>query len=1183
MNFRLKSEYKPRGDQPAAIAQLTKGVEDGLQHQTLLGVTGSGKSVTGESPVLVKTTHGISPVTIGETIDDIFALHGNKAKLSGDTQYIDMGELPAAEQFSTYSFDAKTGRCAWRRVKQVSRHRVTRLLHTRTTCGRELVSTFDHNFFVARDGRICLISGDELTAGDWLPLPLKLETENKGLKKVELISFIDNTFPAYCTVVGEDYGLGNAIGRQKYWRVMNEGERVPLRNYLKYRQTSMSSGVTLTEIGSVKRTAALPAVLPLTKTILEFFGYYVAEGHATSHYITLTTADTEVSEVLAIAASELNRRLQKRIKPYDYQINSVILAHIMTKLCGDRAEDKRLPLFWPELSDIQLGQLVSAYFSGDGWVEKASICAATVSRRLASDLQYALLRFGIVARCRKKRTMYKGALHTSWVVSITGAQNIEAFRRKVGFTLSRKRQMLDRIVLRKANTNVDVIPLSGAELQLVRLGVGMTQRQLGDKLRVSRTFISLLESGKRLPSREITRRLQQYCASLAGQSTIASRYAQSLAILLGLSWSPVASCRQTMDPCYVYDFAVAQNETFLTGLGGLFVHNTFTMANLIQNTGRPTLVLSHNKTLAAQLYSEFKNFFPDNAVHYFVSYFDYYQPEAYIPRSDTYIEKDSQINEEIDRLRHAATDALLTRRDVIIVASVSCIYGIGSPADYNDLSVRLKVGERRLRDKMMRQLTDIQYQRNDIDFHRGTFRVRGDVIDVFPAGEELAYRVEFFGEELERILKIDPLTGEILGKPEALTIFPSSHYVTPQEKLQVALGQIENELQQRLFQFKQEGKLLEAQRLEQRTRFDLEMLEETGFVKGIENYSRYLTNRSPGEQPATLLDYYPDDYLLLIDESHMTIPQIRGMYNGDRSRKEVLVEHGFRLPSALDNRPLTFTEFEKHMHQVVYVSATPAQYELSRSPEPAQQVIRPTGLLDPEIEVRPIDGQIDDLIAEIRTTVEKRQRVLVTTLTKRMSEDLTEYLQELNIKVAYLHSDVETLERTDILRDLRLGVYDVVVGINLLREGLDLPEVSLVAILDADKEGFLRSEQALIQTVGRAARHVEGHVIMYADRTTDSMRRTIDETNRRRGIQEAYNREHGITPQGISKTIEKGLRPDLPEEAKKAKLDLKKIPKDEYGHLIKDLTAQMDLAAANLEFEKAAELRDIITDIKRKL
>lgn len=624
-----------------------------------------------------------------------------------------------------------------------------------------------------------------------------------------------------------------------------------------------------------------------------------------------------------------------------------------------------------------------------------------------------------------------------------------------------------------------------------------------------------------------------------------------------------------------------QKEQTLLGVTGS--GKTFTMANVIQNVQKPTLILSHNKTLAAQLYSEFKSFFPNNAVHYFVSYFDYYQPEAYIARSDTYIEKDSQINEEIDRLRHAATDALLTRKDVIIVASVSCIYGIGSVEDYQGLSIEISKGKRKVRDKLIRQLTDIQYQRNDIDFHRSTFRVRGDVVDIFPASEETAFRIEFFGDEVDRITNIDPLTGEIISNLNNLQIFPGSHYVTPYEKLKIALGKIEKELEQQVALFEKQGKLLEAQRLKQRTKFDLEMLEETGFVKGIENYSRYLTNREPGDQPATLLDYYPDDFLMMIDESHMTIPQVRGMYNGDRARKEVLVEHGFRLPSALDNRPLNFAEFERHINQVVYVSATPANYELERSPEPAQQIIRPTGLIDPPIEVRPIEGQIDDLINEIKETITKRQRVLVTTLTKRMAEDLTEYLQDINIKVTYLHSDVDTLDRTDILRDLRLGVYDVVIGINLLREGLDLPEVSLVAILDADKEGFLRSEQALIQTVGRAARHVEGRVLMYADRITGSMERTINETNRRRKIQEEYNKKHGITPQGIAKSIEKGLRPDIPKDDSKQKINLKKIPKDEYNHLIKDLSAQMDLASANLQFEKAAELRDLISEIKSKI
>jgi excinuclease ABC subunit B len=534
-------------------------------------------------------------------------------------------------------------------------------------------------------------------------------------------------------------------------------------------------------------------------------------------------------------------------------------------------------------------------------------------------------------------------------------------------------------------------------------------------------------------------------------------------------------------------------------------------------------------------------------------------------------------------LRHAATSALLTRRDTLIVASVSCIYGIGSVEDYGAMAITIKKGERRQQDKFLRWLSDIQYQRNDIDFHRSTFRVRGDVVDVFPSGGETAYRIEFFGDEVERITNVDPLTGEILRDMDLVTIFPGSHYVTPHDKLKVAIGKIRQEAEERVATFEKQGKLLEAQRIQQRTKFDLEMLEETGFVKGIENYSRYLTNRAPGEQPATLMDYFPDDFLLFIDESHMTIPQVRGMYNGDRARKEVLVEHGFRLPSALDNRPLTFTEFERHINKAIYVSATPGEYELSHSPEPAQQIIRPTGLLDPPIEIRKTQGQVDDLIAEIRDTTAKNQRILVTTLTKRMAEDLTEYLTDLGIKTAYLHSDVDTLDRTDILRDLRLGVYDVLVGINLLREGLDLPEVSLVAIMDADKEGFLRSAPALIQTVGRAARHQEGHVIMYGDTITKSMQLTLDETTRRRTIQEAYNKKHGITPTGVAKDIDDGLRAIIPKEAQTVKRDINKIPKEEYGRVIKDLTAEMDLAAANLQFETAAELRDIIADLKAKM
>lgn len=625
-----------------------------------------------------------------------------------------------------------------------------------------------------------------------------------------------------------------------------------------------------------------------------------------------------------------------------------------------------------------------------------------------------------------------------------------------------------------------------------------------------------------------------------------------------------------------------EREQTLLGVTGS--GKTFSMANIIANRNVPTLVLAHNKTLAAQLFSEFKEFFPDNEVHYFVSYFDYYQPEAYIASSDTYIEKDSKINEEIDRLRHAATSALLTRRDVIIVASVSCIYGIGSPETYAEMAISLRRGERRKQDKFIRLLTDIQYQRNDIDFHRGTFRVRGDVVDIFPSGAESAVRLEFFGDEVERITILDPLTGEILSEPDHFTIFPSSHYATPKDRILKAVEGIEKEFAERMEFLEKNNKLLEAQRLSQRTKYDIEMLKETGFVKGIENYSRYLTDREPGEQPATLIDYFPDDWLLLVDESHMTLPQVRGMYNGDRARKETLVEHGFRLPSALDNRPLRYDEFDKHINQAIYVSATPGEYEITHSPKPAEQVIRPTGLLDPQIEVRPTEGQIDDLMQEIGMRIQKQQRVLVTTLTKRMAEDLSTYLQENGIKTAYIHSEIDTLERGDILRQLREGVFDVLVGINLLREGLDLPEVSMVAIMDADKEGFLRSEKALIQTIGRAARHEEGRVLMYGDVMTDSMRRAIDETNRRRARQEAYNTEHGITPTSVKKKIDEGLRAIIPQKEtdKKPKIDLKKIPKDEYAGLAKDLTAQMEFAAANLEFEKAAELRDLIAEINAK-
>ncbi|MGZ3599290.1 MAG: excinuclease ABC subunit UvrB [Ktedonobacterales bacterium] len=626
-----------------------------------------------------------------------------------------------------------------------------------------------------------------------------------------------------------------------------------------------------------------------------------------------------------------------------------------------------------------------------------------------------------------------------------------------------------------------------------------------------------------------------------------------------------------------------KNQTLLgvTGSG-----KTFTVAQVVERVQKPTLVLAPNKTLAAQLYAEYKEFFPNNAVEYFVSYYDYYQPEAYIPRSDTYVEKESQLNEEIEKLRLSATRSLFQRRDVLIVASVSCIYGLGSPEEYGEVVLTLKTGEMRRRDRVLRHLTDIQYERNDQNFVRGKFRVRGDVLEVFPAYEDLAVRVEFFGDEIERMVEIDPLTGEILGQRARLDIYPAKHWVTTQERLNMAIANIKEELDVRLKELEGEGKLLEAARLRQRTNFDIEMLTETGICSGIENYSRHLAGRQPGEQPWTLIDYLPDDYLLVVDESHIALPQVRGMFNGDRARKQVLVDYGFRLPSALDNRPLTFSEFDQHINQAIFVSATPGPYEYEHSNVVVEQLIRPTGLLDPQISVRPTEGQIDDLLAEVRERVEKSQRALITTLTKKMAEDLADYLQEMGVKVHYLHSEIDTIERVEILRDLRLGVYDVVVGINLLREGLDLPEVSLVAILDADKEGFLRSQGSLIQTIGRAARHVEGSVIMYADRVTDSMQRAIDETNRRRRVQNQFNVDHSITPVGIKKEVRSlsdRIRATAAAEdvAIGEDMPITALPRDEAIRLIKELEAQMRRAAKELEFEKAASLRDQIVELRR--
>ncbi len=900
----------------------------------------------------------------------------------------------------------------------------------------------------------------------------------------------------------------------------------------------------------------LPASLPVTDEWLTLIGLFVAEGHVADRYATMARG-----------------------------------------LCGSMAGEKHLPPFWADLDDHRLGRLLAGYFEGDGWVEPAAVCATTKSRTLANELAYALLRFGIVARLAKSRKRAVGTSHAGaeyWQVSVRGDDDLHAYARHVGFVRPRKRRQLASLLLRTLGRNADVLPPAGRWIQEARRALDLTQRELGEAAGLSRPAVSRLESDRRRLRRGTARRLvaalERRAVGRGHRRDEVARPLDAIRRLMACRWATVDSVEavKSVHPS-VYDLSVDGTETFLAGFGGLIVHNTYSMSQVIARANRPTLVLAHNKTLAAQLYAEFREFFPDNAVEYFVSYFDYYQPEAYLPRSDTYIEKDSSRNDEIDRLRHAATHALFERRDVIIVASVSCIYGLGAPVDYGATVLKLRVGGQYRRDAVLRHLVDLQYQRNDQALSRARFRVRGDTLELQPASEETLIRVEFFGDEVERITELDPLTGELLAERKDVNVYPATHYVTPADKLKEAIVDIEAEMEVRVGQLEAEGRALEGARLRQRTTFDLEMMRELGYCTGIENYSRHLSRREAGSRPWTLLDYFPPDWLLVVDESHMTIPQVVGMYKNDRTRKEILVDFGFRLPSALDNRPLTFEEFEATVHQAIYMSATPGPYELERSQRNVQQLIRPTGIVDPPITVRPTDGQIDDLLEEIRGRVERGERALVTTLTKKMAEDLADYLRELGVKVQYLHSEVDTLERVAILRDLRLGVFDVLVGINLLREGIDLPEVTLVAILDADKEGFLRSAWSLIQMVGRAARNIGGEVIMYADRVTESMRVAMDETERRRTYQTKYNLDHGIEPT----TIIKGIR-DINERLR-AVAETTAVYTSERGAefsaadrgkieaLVARMEAEMKAAAKQLEFERAAALRDEIQQIRLRV
>jgi len=1239
--FELESEFEPMGDQPNAIRELVDGLRRGDAHQTLLGATGTGKSLGYHDPVYVSENErdGAAPRVreIGAFVDE--QLRSRGADVVHDATETEEVVLPDGS-WSTLAFDPDTGTSRHQPIRAVIRHAAPNVMYRVTTgCGRVAKMTGDHNLWVLRDGRMQLIETADAQPTDALPIPATMDrpAPSSASVFVDLLDVLRDSglhvkaaplLRAFLEREGVAALAGplRAAGIQQPYskiasirgRTHGDGGLTPRVAASVLAATDRLGGTWMpsdVEIGGKRAAHRLPGRLELTPDVLRLFGYYVAEGHASDRYLVLANRSPAVRRQIEAALRHLNLPFHERPSS-DIQIGSKALTELLREECGSVSREKRLPSFWPELSDADLCTLLRAYFDGDGTVSRArAVTATTASSVLASDLAYALLRFGIHARLRtttKRATNSNHAGGEYTMLTISGQSDLRTFDQYIGFDIEAKQRRLNRQIGGTENTNTDLVPIHGRMLRRLRRAVGLSASALGARCDRSRSAVQFYETGKRQPPRSVLRcmldavRDEATATGLTGEARDAWA---SLDRLCHVRWTPIASVEAVdYEHPYVYDLSVPGPETFLAGTGGMFVHNTFSVANVIEEINRPTLVMSHNKTLAAQLYGELKQFFPSNAVEYFISYYDYYQPESYIVPSDTYIEKDVAINDRIERLRLRATSELVSGRDdVLVVASVSCIYGLGSPQEFKKEIIQVQPGMEIERNDLLRRFIDLFYQRNDVEFQPGTFRVRGDVVDLFPAYfEERAFRIEFWGDEIDRISIFDATSGkEIQELDEHLTIYPAQIFVTPQDRLSRAIDDIKEELRWRLAVLREEGKLVEAQRLEQRTQFDIEMMQEVGYCSGIENYSRHLTGRNPGDRPYCLLDYFPDDFLLVVDESHVTIPQVRAMYNGDRARKLKLVEHGFRLPSALDNRPLTFEEFEEMTPQTIYMSATPADYELEQSGGVfVEQVVRPTGIPDPEIDIRPTANQVDDLMEEIRARAEKGERVLVTTLTKRMTEDLADYLDSYGVRVRWMHSDIDALERVDIIRGLRLGEYDVLVGVNLLREGLDLPEVSLVAILDADKEGFLRSERSLIQTAGRAARNVDGQVILYADEITDSMRRMMDETERRREIQLEYNEENDITPEPIRKSTDqirmgtaiadekKEDRPSKqrqhyggPEQLSSKVADpvVKYLDDDQKRDLVEQMRNEMQEAAENLDFERAAELRDSIEDLEEQL
>ncbi|MHA1718741.1 MAG: excinuclease ABC subunit UvrB [Promethearchaeota archaeon] len=1175
----MVSDYKPKGDQPTAIKELVEGIRQGKRFQTLLGATGTGKSIDSEETIIIiNENREIHKYHIGDFVDRILT----SPKISGNTEYQN------CSGYQIYSLNISTNQIELKEIYQVSRHKENAIYKITLDDKSSIKVTKDHNCYRFKNCEFNLSSTSELKIGDYLPLSNVIPVPAKKMEFINLLDYNENFKVNINLFLKKNLQFEKAIHdffqkefRAYNWKLNQIKEETKERGITskQFHELCNLLGINLSEINKQIRIIAkgkdvLNPLIKIDDDFLTFSGMYISEGHATHQGILISTSNENLQNTCKRFFNKLKLNYIQR-NENDIYFSSVILSNFF-KIFGRSAYKKHIPSLFYNLSNDQLQIFLRAIFDGDGWVQKESVLYLSASQELIADLKNLLLRFDITSRISVRKIKYKQELKIYHKLSISGKNNLQIFKNKINFSLQYKRDKLNNCIKSTHNTNVDIIPNCGEYLKKLRTKLNLSQKDIANKAGCIRQHISMIERNKRRPSKEIFVKIIEFDENYDKLRNLEYINLRRIIEIQKLETSNG----------FVYDLSVKDNNNFAAGIGNIFVHNTYTIANVIAQVNLPTLVMAPNKLLAAQLYQEFKDFFPYNSVHYYISYFDYYQPEAYLPAKGMYIEKDSSVNEEIMKYRLASTYALMTRQDVIVVASVSCIYGIGNPKKWARKSIIIEKGMKIDRRTLMKKLISINFERNDIDFSRGKIRVRGDVVDIFPGYLDVYYRVSLFGDEIDEIYEMNPITNEKIQEFPNLKIFPTSEYVTVEDLKDKIIKDVFEELEERLEYFKSNKKWAEAQRLEERVRYDMEMMREMGYCSGIENYSRFLDQREPGETPACLYDYFPKKFLLVMDESHIGIPQIHGMIKGDQARKKNLVDYGFRLPSALDNRPLRFDEWEKKLSHVICTSATPGPYELKRSGGKwVDQVIRPTGLVDPEVEIRPVEHQIDDLLDEIRLEIKKGNRILVTTLTKRMAENIAEYYADLGLKIEYLHSDIDTVERMELIRELRQGKFDVLIGINLLREGLDLPEVGLVAILDGDKEGFLRDTRSLIQTIGRASRNANGRVIIYADKITRSIEAAVRETDRRRKKQIEYNKKHGITPQTIKKRVQESLSEYSDEEEKPSRtfksvlhavIEKNKNEED----ILKNLEIHMLEAAKELEFERAAMLRDLIKDIK---